>query len=242
MTLLVGTDGSGWTPASVQPAGGGGRALWKALGYTPVANGTATLAYVYIEGFGTASNVKVLAYRASDGALLAQSANIPAGAAGLKSASISLSVSTSTALKLAVLPDAGYLNVRCPTTGTTYVVNEDGMVFATPDDPLPAGSNTSSREFLIYLDGTVGDTAAPTFTAGPSVSAVGTTTATIGFTSNESGTGAVIVTSTAASQPSDAAFDAVASAITAATPATSNQTGLTPGSLLKAWVQIKDGG
>lgn len=83
------------------------------------------------------------------------------------------------------------------------------------------------------------DETAPEFTASPSITATGSTTATVAYQSNEAGTGAVVVTAYAASQPDDATFDAAAEAITTAA-VSKNVTGLTAATLLKAWVQIKD--
>ena len=166
MATLVGQDGTTFvTPADTAYGAGGGRALWMEFqsyvpelhGFQPLANGNATTAYVYIADFGTANNVKVAVYRQSDRVLLAQSADIAAGGGtGLRSASITYTTSVSTRVYLAVISDnAGIPSLRYDSTGADYLVYEDPMTYAALDDPLPAGTETPGRAFIIYLDGTV---------------------------------------------------------------------------------------
>lgn len=82
--------------------------------------------------------------------------------------------------------------------------------------------------------------AAPVFSDGPEVDAIADTTTSIKYTSNSSGTGAVVITAHNASQPSDGTFDAAAESITASVAVTKNITGLTAATRYKAWVQIKN--
>lgn len=156
MTLLVGRDGTGWTTADVFLGSNSGKAIWETAGFTPVASGTATTAYVYIADFGLASNAKVIVYRSSDGVKLAESADM-SGAAGLKSAAINVAISTGTPVKLAVVPDAGYLMLRTDSLGSGYALGEVSMTYATVTDPLPASTGdpggANAKPFIIYLDG-----------------------------------------------------------------------------------------
>jgi len=155
MATLVGPDGTGWTTTATLFGSSGAEAFWVNAGYTPVSDGTATTAYVYIESWETTTSAKVLVYRASDRVLLAQSADISdAGGVGLRSASITYSPAVATPVILAVLPNTGYLQLRTNNAGSTYATYLDAMTYASPDDPLPAGTNTAPREFIIYLDGT----------------------------------------------------------------------------------------
>lgn len=157
MAILVGQDGTGWTNTAVSFGALGGSASWTEPAYTPVSDGAATTAYVHISDWGSATQAKVLVYNATTRVLLAQSGDILAsGGTGLRSASITYTVSTSTAVILAVLPDAGYLQLTTNNTGATWVSYVDQMTYATPDDPIPAGTNGPNREFIIWLDGTTG--------------------------------------------------------------------------------------
>jgi len=89
---------------------------------------------------------------------------------------------------------------------------------------------------VINLTFTV-DADLPTFSAGPLVSAIGSTTANITVTSSETGTVAVIANT---SNPGNTAFDAAAVAITANVSSNVSLSGLTPMQLTNFWVQIKD--
>ncbi len=126
--------------------------------------------------------------------------------------------------------------------GSPIVVTTFALVTGAPAFQIASGSSTGTQtsNFLVTGEVVGPDVTAPTFSTGPTNTVTGSTTASVTYTSNESGTGATVVTSSIAAQPADATFDAAATAITSATLKTDNLTGLATASLLKAWVQIKD--
>lgn len=84
------------------------------------------------------------------------------------------------------------------------------------------------------------DDVAPTFTSGPSASGVTSTSMNVVSTSDESGTGAVLVLAQGASEPSSASFDAVEQSITAGVQYVKSVSGLTGSTTYTVWVRIKD--
>lgn len=127
----------------------------------------------------------------------------------------------------------GYINSLADTTDLTATVSIDG---ATQIDSVIAGL------IAINAVGEGSDVTPPEFSSGPTVTAIGSNTATVTATSNESGTtSSAVVTTFAASQPSNETFDADTTPVTAGVEFAENLTGLPAGSHLRAWVQIKDG-
>jgi len=141
------------------------------------------------------------------------------------------------------------------TTTATFTFRKNGSIVGTQPSVIAFALSTGAPAFFIASGGGTGtqtsnfqvtgeiagpDVTPPTFSTGPTNSVTGSTTASVTYTSNESGTGSTVVTASGASQPADATFDAAATSITAATLKTDNLTGLATASLLKAWAQIKD--
>jgi hypothetical protein len=155
MTILVGQDGTGWTEDNHVPQGAGGNAVWLNAGYSPTVTATATTAKVKVTDWQSATKGKILVYRSSDGVLLASSSEFaPADGTGLLSKTISVSVTIGTDLKLAWIAD-NYTQHTGNTGSSSFADNQSAMTYATPDDPLPAGSN-GGREIILWLDGTAG--------------------------------------------------------------------------------------
>lgn len=106
--------------------------------------------------------------------------------------------------------------------------------FGSPVHPS-GGTRFGDPEFTALL---------PVFAAGPSVDwTLNTATGfTIAATANKDCTASLVVTDSAASQPSDATFDASTdtAAAVAATPFTIARTGESGARLRKAWLQLKD--
>jgi hypothetical protein len=104
---------------------------------------------------------------------------------------------------------------------------------------------TTAGTGLAYVRTTTGptDSVAPTFSAGPSSSNIANTTFTISATPSKVSILALVVTSSGASQPADATFDASSfrKGYTASgTSGSINYTGATAGATYKAWIQLKD--
>jgi hypothetical protein len=87
-----------------------------------------------------------------------------------------------------------------------------------------------------------GDSDAPTITAGPTISGESSTAFNIALTADENCTARVLVTSLAANQPSNSAFDASeeTAVLVAGGEGTISITGQTPGALYKVWMQLAD--
>jgi len=151
--------------------------------------------------------------------------------------------------------DVLLLDAAWVTTTATLTFRKNGSIVGTqpsviafalttgvPAFQMQSGTGTGTQTSNFQVTGEIAgpDVTPPVFSTGPTNAVTGSTTASVTYTSNESGTGATVVTASGASQPDDATFDSAATAITAATLKTDNLTGLTTASLLKAWVQIKD--
>lgn len=138
--------------------------------------------------------------------------------------------------------------IQLDSEGTTHRVYYNGALVITETDASHSSGFTgvfgvqaaTAIDAFAMGDFSAADTTAPSFTDGPDVTAVADTTATIGATADESGFAAFIADTPASSQPSDGSFDAVAAAIVATTPFTTNLTSLTAATLYKVWNQLKD--
>lgn len=158
MTLLVGQNGSGWTPASAnlsQPQAGD--TFYYRVFYTAVVSGTMTTAHFqYFDTGATGSNIKVVVYDNSNN-LVGTSAAI-AKVAGDQTGAISGSISAGLTYKLVVVPDTGRVNaVANSGSGSTFVSGATAAHFsyASPPASLPADDYTNQgQEFVVWIDGT----------------------------------------------------------------------------------------
>lgn len=160
MALLIGYDGAGWTYNDAPGLQNNtGHDIWFSI--TAAATGTATTAYLYMTSWQTANNVSVALYT-SGGVKIAESATIPSSAGtGLKSASISASVTQGTSYILVMMTD-GYVDVRGQSGGPTYANYSQaiGTPGSAPASFTPGGVNGANNiPFIIYLDGLTGGSA-----------------------------------------------------------------------------------
>lgn len=158
MTLLVGQNGSGWTPVSADmSAPQAGDTFYYRVLYTAVASGTMTTAHFqYFDAGDTAGNVKVCVYDNSNN-LVAASAAIVKGA-GDQTGAISGSISAGLTYKLVVVPDTGRAHaVANSGAGNTFASGHTAAHFsyASPPSSLPADDYTNQGwEFVVWIDGT----------------------------------------------------------------------------------------
>lgn len=158
MTFLVGQVGAGYaTDVGVQSSSG--NSFWyepaTGDGYIAVASGTATTMYFYASSWPTAPSVKGAVYDTSRN-LIAVSGVISAPTTGLVSASISVAITSGSEYFLVIIPNGGYVDARTSAAGPTNQTQNGIVNYASPTDPLPAGSPQTGREFIVWLDGTVG--------------------------------------------------------------------------------------
>jgi len=163
MTFLVGQQGTGWTQIATSQGYGGAAQAFKD-GYTATA-GTATTAYIHVFEEITAATAKVCVYDAG-GNLVGQTGAIDVSSPGLKSAALESSVVlTEQTYKLVATLNSGYVSWAANSGSSNFQLdNWDSATFsyASPPSTLPTPTNAEiNREFIVWLDGTVGGASTP---------------------------------------------------------------------------------
>lgn len=159
MAFLVGQQGTGWTLVAHSQVSRG-QSMANMTGYTATA-GTATTAYFHHFAAGEASAVKVFVYN-SGGTLVGQSGAISTPGGALYSAALDSSiVLTAQTYYLVIAPSTNaYIEVATNTGASNFENNcwsSATLPYGSPPGTLPAATDANvRREFIVWLDGTVG--------------------------------------------------------------------------------------
>lgn len=163
MPKLVGQDGTGWTFASYNNFISNGSAFAQRGGYVASASGSATLAHVRFgaTASGTTFNVCVYVGSGTGATLLATSGVLTFSPNTDVTAGISCSivggqtyelVLSAVSLVCDISFNNGSSNFTCDDWNSTHFPN------ATPPASLPAPDANTGHEFVIWIEGTTGDT------------------------------------------------------------------------------------
>ena len=158
--LLVGQDGTGWTPVA-QSYGVSGSAQYFKSGYVAVNSGTITAAHISVNALG-ATQCEVYLYSGSrpggSTTLIAQSSPIDTTATGDRSAPMSGTVVAGQTYTLVVQTPSGTSFTLVGNSGeASSTVNHDtSITYGSPPASLAAPTDTVGKEFVIWIEGTAG--------------------------------------------------------------------------------------
>jgi hypothetical protein len=158
MAYLVGQQGSGWTIDSAFP-GDYPVQIYLIAGYTVSVAGTATTAYINVNSWSSNNDCKVVVYDSSRAKLGESTGFTASQGIGLISQPITLSraLVLSEMLLLTLATEDYFMEPGANSAaGTASMSRLQSITYGSLPSTLPADSAYAMKEFVIWLDGTVG--------------------------------------------------------------------------------------